>query len=306
VNSLTVAIPTFGREVVLIETIEYMLSLQPSPDELLIIDQTVEHEPATTARLNELQRQGSIRLLPQLPSIPKAMNRALREAENDLVLFVDDDVVPLPELIKVHQEAHRADSSLWATVGQIIQPWQTSSQLEPPRVLGGLRADFDFPFHSTVHADVQNVMAGNLCVNRHRALAIGGFDEMFVGAAYRFETEFAKRIIQAGGRIRFLGSAGLFHLKATTGGTRSTGSHLTSASPSHSFGDYYYAFRHGSVGEAWRYSGRRIFREISTRFHLRNPWWIPVKLVGELRGLIAGYHAARLRHKSIGDIKKRV
>jgi GT2 family glycosyltransferase len=213
---------------------------------------------------------------------------------------MDDDIVPVSDLVKVHQEAHLADETLWATVGQIIQPWQESSQVEPPRALKGLRTDFDFPFHSTIVAEVQNAMAGNLCVNRKRALSIGGFDETFVGSAYRFETDFAKRIVKAGGSIRFLGSAGLRHLKASAGGTRRVGSHLTSASPSHGFGDYYYAFRHGKASEAWLYSIQRMIREVRTRFHLWHPWWIPVKLLGEFRAMIAGFRAAKTYRQTDG------
>jgi hypothetical protein len=29
-----------------------------------------------------------------------------------------------------------------------------------------------------------------------------------------------------------------------------------------------------------------MIREVCTRFHLRHPWWIPVKLTGELRALV--------------------
>jgi len=300
-SSITVAIPTFCREAVLLETIEHLLSLPTRAQEVLIVDQTPQHDASTTNRLCRWAEQGSIRWIRlDRPSITAAMNHALEMARTPLVMFMDDDVVPVSDLVKIHQEAHLQDSSLWATVGQIIQPWQEPSRIEPPRALKGLQTDFDFPFHSMVETDVQNAMAGNLCVNRAKALSIGGFDETFVGSAYRFETDFAKRIVKAGGRIRFLGSAGLLHLKASAGGTRSEGSHLTSASPAHGFGDYYYAFRHGTAAEAWRYSGRRIIGEVRTRFHLRHPWWIPVKLLGEFRAMVAGFRAAKMSRKPSG------
>jgi len=123
-------------------------------------------------------------------------------------------------------------------------------------------------------------------VNRERALSIGGFDERFIGAAYRFETDFARRVKKAGGKIRFIGSAGINHLRAESGGTRSEGNHMTSASPEHGFGDYYYAFKYGRMHEAWGYSVKRMLREVRTKFHLTHPWWIPVKLVGEIRALL--------------------
>ena len=30
----------------------------------------------------------------------------------------------------------------------------------------------------------------------------------------------------------------------------------------------------------------RPFREVRTRFHLRHPWFVPVKLLGEMRALL--------------------
>lgn len=301
-NLVSIAVPTFRRETVLLETIQHLLSLPTPAVEILIVDQTSEHDQATNDQLSRWSRQGAIRWIRrEQPSITAAMNHALEVAATPLVMFLDDDVVPISDLVKLHQQAHLQDGTLWATVGQIIQPWQEPARIEPPRAMKSLRTDFDFPFHSTVDADVQNAMAGNLCVNRAKALSIGGFDETFVGSAYRFETDFARRVVKAGGRIHFLGSAGLRHLKATAGGTRSEGSHLTSASPAHGFGDYYYAFRHGTAAEAWGYSGRRIIGEVRTRFHLRHPWWIPVKLLGEFRAMVAGFRAARMSGKSSGE-----
>jgi GT2 family glycosyltransferase len=150
-----------------------------------------------------------------------------------------------------------------------------------------LTRDLRFAFNGHEPAWVTNVMAGNLCVKRERALAVGGFDANFTPpVAYRFETEFAKRLVAAGGRIRFEPAASIRHLRASRGGTRSQGSHLNSASPVHGVGDYYFALRCGRGWERAWYMARRPFREVRTRFHLRHPWYIPVKLIGEMRALL--------------------
>lgn len=297
---LSIVIPTYGRDEVLCDTIAGLLHLQEQADEILIIDQTPKHSEEATWRLTSWHSGGAIRWIKHdKPSITEAMNRGLQAAAGQLVLFLDDDIVPSSEVVQKHRGQHQSTPSLWATVGQVIQPWQQPEKLQPPRAQTGLRTDFDFPFHSSLDHDVQNVMAGNLCVNRERALSIGGFDENFVGAAFRFETEFARRIGRAGGRIQFLGSAGINHLRVTEGGTRSAGSHLTSASPRHGMGDHYYAFLHGGPIEAWTYSLRRVFREVSTKFHATHPWWIPVKLVGELRAMWAGYVLAKRKRREV-------
>jgi len=294
-GEITVVIPTFGREAVMLNSVLALLNLEKPPNEIIVVDQTLDHETATTEQLQHWHDTGAIMWLKQSkPSITKAMNCGLLSASNNLVLFLDDDIIPHADLVVNHAKAHYAYCDLWATVGQVIQPWQKPEDLSPSRKLVGLQKDFDFPFNSTRDADVENVMAGNLCVNRQLALSIGGFDENFIGAAYRFETDFARRTSNAGGKIRFLGNAGIDHLRAGSGGTRSLGNHLTSASSVHGVGDYYYAFRHGKMFAAWSYSCRRLLGEVRTRFHLLHPWWIPIKMIGELRALRLGRKTAIL------------
>ena len=125
-------------------------------------------------------------------------------------------------------------------------------------------------------------------MKREKAFQAGGFDENFPPpVASRFESEFAKRLVRSGGKIWFEPNASLRHLAATTGGTRSKGTHLTSMSPHHGIGDCYFALRTGLGVEKWWYLFRKPFREVRTKFHLRHPWWIPIKFIGELRALLA-------------------
>ena len=283
--SLTVAIPTFGREAVLVETLRYLLDALPKGAEVLVIDQTVQHEPATVAALDSLTNTGRVRILHQEASIPKAMNRALLESTSDLVLFVDDDIIPAPDLVTKHLAAHQ-QTHVAAVVGQVLQPGEEPVDVAHTQSRNGLKADLQFCFRSTQPAKVRNVMAGNLSVNRRAALAAGGFDENFVGVAYRFETEFARRLSRTQGPIRYEPSASIRHLAAARGGTRSFGKHLISARPEHSVGDYYFAMLEGSPSEAAVYCLIRFFRSVRTKFHLTHPWWIPVKLLGELRGFL--------------------
>lgn len=288
VVNLSLAIPTYGRNRVLLETIEAILKLRCQPREILVLDQSSKHDQETQQRLKLWQEMDVIRWIRiTKPSIPAAMNRALRIAVAPSVLFVDDDILPRGEFIRHHHEALRDRPERWATVGQIIQPWQEPSDVAAPRRSTGIYRDFDFPFCSTRDQDVTNVMAGNLCVRRQQALWIGGFDENYVGVAYRFESDFSHRLVSSGGKIRFLGNAGIDHLMASKGGTRSYGKHRTSPSPMHAVGDYYYARKHTKhQAMVWFYSLRRLIRESFTRFHLLRPWLIPLKLVGEVRGYL--------------------
>jgi GT2 family glycosyltransferase len=290
---LTIAIPTYGREQVLIDTIRYLLELEPEALEILIVDQTAKHEPNTDRQLASWNETGEIRWLRRdVPSIPQAMNHALLEAKGDIVLFLDDDIRPDPQLLKSHLDAHasrRGDAACMVLVaGRVLQPWHV-----------GVR----FPAHEAFHFAclesqyVSEFMGGNFSVKRWDALSIGGFDENFVKVAYRFESEFASRIIGAGGKIWYSSHALIYHLKDASGGTRAYGEHLTTWRPDHAVGAYYFALLTGKVSEVWR----RPFRSVATRFHLRHPWRIVPTLVAEIRGLV---WACRLRLGGPKTIKR--
>jgi len=289
-NRVSIAIPTYERGPIVVAVVERLLQLAPRPAEVLIVDQTSSHEAGIQAQMEDWSRAAKIRWI-QLtrPSVPHAMNEALRLAASPIVLFMDDDVIPCNEIVAAHEAAHA--SGVWAVVGQILQPGEAPHHHEEARLHRGAVRDLDFPFNHDTPCFVENVMAGNLSVDRIRALELGGFDENFLGAAYRFETDFARRIIHAGGRIQFEPRATLDHLKVPTGGTRALGDHRSSLSPAHAVGDYYFGRRH--VPRFWRYAIRRFVKNTFTRYHLRHPWIIPAKAVGELRGLALGLRMAR-------------
>ena len=269
---ISVAIPTYRREQVLLDTLDDLLGLQPGAAEYLVIDQTEIHEPATGTRLKMLADSGRIRWLRlDTPSIPQAMNRGLLEAKQDIVLFVDDDIHPEPELLTAHLNAHQAYSNV-LVAGCVIQPWQEGEDCSAAK---------SFNFASQNSAWIKEFMGGNFSVRSDSALALGGFDENFVRVAYCYEAEFAHRWLKAGWRIRYEPEATIHHLKAESGGTRTFGEHLTTCKPDHAVGAYYYSLRIGAGGDfLWR-----PLRAVITRHHLRHPWQIPLTLLAELGGM---------------------
>jgi GT2 family glycosyltransferase len=284
---ITVAIPTYNRGAIVVETIRRLFALAPPPDAIIVVDQSAEPNDAL-ARWHGEGRIQLIRL--DAPSIPRAMNEALIAAGTPVILYLDDDVEPSPGLVAAHEQAH-APAETWAVVGQILQPGETPRHFDQPE------DDLEFHFNHDSGRFVANVMAGNLSVKRGRAIAAGGFDENFVGAGYRFETDFALRLLAAGGRIWFSPEASLRHLKLSTGGLRSFGDHRSSPSPAHSAGDYYFAIHHRAP--LWLYAFRRLRKNVATRYHLTHPWTIPTKVIGEVRGILLARALARGGRKLI-------
>jgi GT2 family glycosyltransferase len=187
--------------------------------------------------------------------------------------------------------AETAPHTLWAVVGQVLQPGEEPLHYDDALLHRGALRDLEFPFHHDAAADVENVMAGNLSVVRELALSIGGFDERYLFAAYRFESDFARRVIAAGGRIRYEPRAQLRHLKIPTGGVRAHGDPRRTAAPTHTVGDYLFAMTH--VPHFRRYAARRFRQNVFTRYTLTHPLVIPLKAIAELRGWLLARKLAR-------------
>ena len=292
-SSVTAAIPTYRRERVLLDTLDYLLALRTPAAEILVIDQTERHESGTEERLAELHEAGRIRWLRQeTPSIPQAMNRGLQEAKHEIVLFLDDDIRPEPDLIAQHLTAHRAYPDV-LVAGRVIQPWEEGRDFS---------ANEGFCFAGSKAFWITEFMGGNFSLRRERALTLGGFDQNFVRVAYRFEAEFAHRLLAAGVRIRFEPKAAVHHLHVAAGGTRSYGEHLTTSRPDHAVGAYYFALCTRSGWALVAEFLRRPLRAAATRHHLRRPWWIALTLLAELRGmgLAIRLHRAGPRYAEAG------
>jgi GT2 family glycosyltransferase len=274
---LTVAIPTYCREHVLVQTVHHFLSFDVPTIEILVLDQSACHIPEVESELSTLHARGQIRLFKlNEPSIPRAMNSGLIEASHDLVLFVDDDIIPEAELIRAHLDAH-ALGKKQIIAGRVIQPWQEGVDLS---------ADGSFHFASLQSREIDEFMGGNFSLDRQQAIALGGFDENFVRVAYRFEAEFAYRWRAAGYHIMFEPKACIHHLKVPSGGTRTFGNHLITIKPDHSVGAYYFCLRTRSGSAALKSIVRRLIDALATRYHLKNPWRVPPTLISEIRGFI--------------------
>jgi GT2 family glycosyltransferase len=267
--AITVAIPTYRRGPILLDTVRHLIALGPA--EILVLDQTERHEAGIAAQLADWHGQGAIRWMRlPLPSIPAAMNAGLVAATQPLVVFVDDDVVPEPGLLAAHEAAQRTHPGA-LVAGRVIQPWDEHRDTSGEGAFAGTHA-----------GGVDEFIGCNFSVPRAAAIALGGFDENFVRVAYRFEAEFSHRWRASGGAIRFVPGACLHHLKAGAGGTRSFGEHLTTWRPDHAVGAYYFGLR----TRAWREFVARPVRSVRTRFHLRHPWRIPGTLLAELGGML--------------------
>lgn len=125
-----------------------------------------------------------------------ARNAGIRMAQGDLVVFLDDDMEPVPGFLLAHQDAHPLGSRR-AVVGPVPIVVDASS---PPIVhyrRSGMDAHLDRLAQPGYQLGFRDVYSGNLSLPRDVLREIGGFDESF--RLYGHEDyELALRLSQAG------------------------------------------------------------------------------------------------------------
>jgi GT2 family glycosyltransferase len=210
---LTIGIPSYQRRGALQRLLESLAEeLAGDPDLLSAADVVVVVDGSDDGSL-EMVRALDFPVRLQAVWQPNsgraaARNAALNAAQGEFILFIDDDLVPSPGLIRRHLDSHR-DSPPHILVGPCLIPdeWQAldsdrrfySNRYSRPTEAGSIRQFDDFSPANT---------SGPVELFR----TVGGFDESFVGWGGE-DYELGVRLLNAGVEILFETEAIAWHLR---------------------------------------------------------------------------------------------
>jgi glycosyltransferase involved in cell wall biosynthesis len=127
--TVTVVICTRNRSALLQKCLSAVSRLRPSPDEVLVIDNS-EGNLETRKVANDY---GARCVIEPVAGLSRARNRGLLECDSDLVAFLDDDVTPFPDWLGL-LIAPFADELTGASAGRVITPdsdWAETNHLAP-------------------------------------------------------------------------------------------------------------------------------------------------------------------------------
>lgn len=225
---ISVIIPTYRREEPLRRAIASVVQ-QDYPDyELLIIDQTPQHEATTEHYLHELAQGGALGWW-RVPwaSLPAARNYGIRRSTGAIILFLDDDVEVPAGFLSAHARNFVERADIGAVAGRVLDrrkradPSPESAIAElPPQALDPAVGWYYIDLVRLCKA--QPVLTARGCNMSFRREVFDRdqlwFDERFWGSAVREESDVCLRMRARGWQIWYDPAAYLTHWGAETGG----------------------------------------------------------------------------------------
>ncbi|HMA76130.1 MAG TPA: glycosyltransferase [Candidatus Krumholzibacteriaceae bacterium] len=218
---ICVIIPTVDRSSITLETLRSFEDQTSNDFEVIVIDQTSGGSTPLSDfstgkyhyRYISIKRKG----------LPNARNVGAEASGAEILLFVDDDVIPSPELIDDYiNEFKRQGEEIWVIGGKI---YEAASKIlnERENISGGYITFYGKTlknFYSDSYSECQWAAGGNFAVRRDRFFEAGGFDTNYIGTAIMEDGDFGFSVRKHGGRVLYSPKPEIEHLRASSGGTR--------------------------------------------------------------------------------------
>jgi len=238
--NISIIIPTYNRNEMLCKTITNILSFEHQYNELIIVDQTEQHEPQTESFLQGLANKNKIKYIYiDYPNVPNAMNIGVKEAVGDIIFFFDDDVSINENTIPSHicgyvnpdigcitgkviiQNAEKKGNMVLnnsTTLKRYIKAFLFLFLRKKASYVGRLGVLANFSGDKTLPSDT--CIGCNVSFKKEVFEKCGFFDVNFSGNAVRFETDMSVRMRRSGYKIIYSPQASIIHYMNNSGGTR--------------------------------------------------------------------------------------
>jgi peptidoglycan/xylan/chitin deacetylase (PgdA/CDA1 family)/GT2 family glycosyltransferase len=204
----SVVVTTWKRPVLLKATLQSLLTQSYTNYEVIVVCDGEDDDVKAIAQ--EFRRCNCIRWIshPTNRGLPAARNTGAREADGDVVLFLDDDVIADPELISAHMQYHQQAMPGWRLAVTSLAAEERQTQLAGyvserlhdhwKIMLGYLAETLSAPELDSVGEGVEKIVCFGLnsSIRRDLFLNHGGFNEVF--RASDEEAELGIRLYLAG------------------------------------------------------------------------------------------------------------
>ncbi|MFK5986667.1 MAG: glycosyltransferase family A protein [Pseudomonadota bacterium] len=214
---VSILIPTLNREEVLCETIGYCLDQSYPNYEVIVVDQTDNHNVETKKQLEVFSNKIKYFNVP-CQGLPQARNVCIDKAEGDILIFIDDDVILNSDFVQKHVQVYEREGDIDAIAGGILEE-PNMEKADIPITKRNFLGRPNINYHSSKNGNVLAAKGCNMSFRRKVFDLVGGFDEALPAPYLREDTDFFYRMNQMGLKTFFSSEAYLIHLKTPSGGT---------------------------------------------------------------------------------------
>ena len=240
-NKISIIIPTLNRQNNLLDTVNY-LNLQSFKNfEIIIIDQNEPYNLNFYKYLKTKYKNLQIKILKQeKKNASLARNFGAKYAQNEILLFLDDDVCIKNKLFLKNHIKNYSNSKILIVAGKVIDfPFKNKKNFI------FMKNFYFFSLDYSKKIFLYGVgRSCNLSIRKDFFFHLGGMDKNFINGAHKEETDLLFRAKKNGIKVLFDPACHLIHLKAKTGGIRNL-NYIKQIFFS-MFGDIYFSLKHFS------------------------------------------------------------
>ncbi len=202
---LSVVVSTYNRRDTVLRSVRTLLRQDFPSFEYEIIVVVDGSTDGTAEALRALTADGRLRVVEQENrGLAGARNTGMRAAAGELLIFLDDDMACVPELLREHVAAHAGQKAI-AGLGAIYVAPDNPRNLAAEHFNRGMGAYYLRQRDHPGEPCPENMWSfGNTSIRRAAVMKAGGFDERF---RMREDGELGVRLLAAGVRQRFVRGA---------------------------------------------------------------------------------------------------
>jgi len=220
-NQVSLIIPTYNRQEIVFQTLQYIKQQSISGFEVVLVDQTESND----SNLNNFKDDGFKYKYLKIKEtgLPNARNVGAENAKGDILIFIDDDSIPDSDLIQSYMNLFNDyEKDKFCIGGRIIEK-NTTMFKENNSIVGGWITWYGKTlknFDTVKSGECEWASGGNFGLTKDLFIEAGGFDPNFIGTAVLEDGDFGYAVKKIGGRVYYYPEPVIEHLRIPTGGVR--------------------------------------------------------------------------------------
>lgn len=212
-TDISIVIPSFNRQKPLYALVSALIGQHRSnisTELIVVLDGSTDGSAEALAKLTTPPEMRLIIHTQPNKGLAAARNAGLKLASGEVVLFLDDDIIPSEGLVRAYLHAYRV-TGVDVVLGRIyrhVADWVPVAIADSEAYASEMRHK-SLSIDGTL-ANALNVWGNDLLVKRSRLLEVGGFDEAF--RQYGSEdVDLGQRLVEAGATFAYAPDAAVIH-----------------------------------------------------------------------------------------------